>query len=1451
LIVKNGNLVEVFDINISITGSKYSKRIFILWVISFLIFSAFTFLPEDIDLTGSADALQYGSNVNVSAVDASFIGDQKGNNLGYTWSGLKGSGDVNGDGYDDILISAPHSSSNGNLLAGNVYLFFGKAEGWSMDMNLSSADASFHGESKYQAAGGALEIPGDINGDGYDDILIVTRKRVGIYHRPYKTYLIFGKASGWGLNTNLSTADASFFGESAIDSSGASISGAGDVNGDGFDDFIIGADNNNERGDYTGQAYLIFGRSGGWSLDTNLSNANASFVGVNESYAIGYDTAGVGDVNGDGFDDFLIGGNEWISIDRLEPRAHLYYGSATGWTMDMNLTDANVTFYEESWVNWNLLSISGAGDVNGDGLDDMVIGCPGNNHDGKLRPGKTYLIFGKTTGWSSRAGLLASADATYVGEYEIDVAGYSVVGGGDVNGDGFDDVLITALGQYKTENQRENEVYIILGKAAGWPIDASLVTADQSFLGETIYDNMGMAISMVGDVNADGFDDIMIGADYNDEGGNNSGQVYLIFPKLSYGPPVVNSVKAYSNPAYTDEIEFAEIGDTVYIELNCQDANATHIDNAAVNVSSETSPEGFILYLLETGFNTGKYRGSFKIANYTHPHRKLINSALDENITISSVMDPSKSTKFLVSISVQLRPLADKIKATEDEEYSTLYWTYGFSPVTSWTFETNASWLSWDSSSHKLSGTPDNGDVGNYQVRINITDGLGNYDEHDFEIEVMNTQPEITTEDITIAPEDEYYYADYNSSDDGQGIVTWKLHTDAAWLGFDNLTGELLGTPANDDRGTYWVNVTVDDGNGGLDWSNFTLIVSDVNDDPIITVNDEVLVVEDEYYEVDYEAVDIDGETDFQWFLETNASWLTVNRDKGVLSGIPLNEHVGISFVNVTVTDSRGGSDSHNFTLKVINANDPPVWVDVPGNEKINEGEMFRFDVNASDVDRSDTITYSIYSDDNIDITIDSATGVIEWQTFLEDPQGKALFSFDLSVTDGTVTIWKAFSVAIIPNSRPTVELITPHDDSIVSFSGAEFVWEGYDDENEELTFDVYISKDINAVGELLDSARILHNTHNSSYTSRYLEIGSIYYWTVIPHDGLNYGTCLDGITDFSVNSPPVLMPIPDQKINLGLKFSYDVNANDNNNDDLWKLKYSLESAPDGMTIDSDTGMITWKPSSDQIGMHTIKVLVTDGKDTSNLTLEIEVTENAIQPKSSSQILIITTTGFSILILILSLFIAGTEVGKYKFFTMVVPMYNKLNQDKVLYNLVRGQIFGYVKAKPGDNYNNIKKSLELNNGTLAHHAKILEKEGYIKSRRDGLYTRFYPSGAGELKPDSIQHNLIEIITAQPGITQNGIIPLVKSSQQVVSYNLKKLVRENVIRVEKTGRENKYYYNENEQNNLKYQTQAKAGYNTNTIPQPQPTQPGPFPTNTASTQPIPEPDSSDGSDSTEI
>ena len=167
------------------------------------------------------------------------------------------------------------------IMVGLLLAVVGSVYAFDTDTDLSNADASFLGEDAGDWSGRSVAGAGDVNGDGLDDILIGTPNDEDGGNIAGQTYLILGRgAADWGMDYDLSNADASFLGEDADDWSGWSVAGAGDVNGDGLDDILIGAYQDDDGGNGAGQTYLILGRgAANWGMDYDLSNADASFWG--------------------------------------------------------------------------------------------------------------------------------------------------------------------------------------------------------------------------------------------------------------------------------------------------------------------------------------------------------------------------------------------------------------------------------------------------------------------------------------------------------------------------------------------------------------------------------------------------------------------------------------------------------------------------------------------------------------------------------------------------------------------------------------------------------------------------------------------------------------------------------------------------------------------------------------------------------------------------------------------------------------------------------------------------------------------------------------------------------------------------------------------------------------------------------------------------------------------
>jgi hypothetical protein len=404
-------------------------------------------------------------------------------------------GDVNGDGYADIIIGAPHYD-NGQSDEGRAYVYHGSATGPS-----TTADWTAEGNQAIAVFGISVSTAGDVNGDGADDVIIGAHGYDNGEIDEGRAYLYHGSALGISA-----TPDWIAEGDRSIAYFGRSVSTAGDVNGDGYADVVVGAYNYDNDQAREGRAYLYHGSAAG------LSAAPDWTAEGNRDYAFfGHAVSTAGDVNGDGYTDVIVGAYSDSNGEPNEGRADAYFGSAAGlsdtadWTAEGNQVGA---YFGRS--------VSTAGDVNGDGFADIVVGAY-FYENGEPGEGMAFVYHG------SSAGLSTFADWTAEGNQHGAAFGESVSTAGDVNGDGFADVVV---GAYSIDNGETDEgrAYVYHGSAAGLSLAANW-TAESN----QIDSHFGISVSTAGDVNGDGYADVIIGANEYDNGETDEGRAFLYY----------------------------------------------------------------------------------------------------------------------------------------------------------------------------------------------------------------------------------------------------------------------------------------------------------------------------------------------------------------------------------------------------------------------------------------------------------------------------------------------------------------------------------------------------------------------------------------------------------------------------------------------------------------------------------------------------------------------------------------------------------------------------------------------------------------------------------------------------------------------------------------------------------------------------------------------------------
>lgn len=417
------------------------------------------------------------------------------------------------------------------------------------------------GDMAWDWSGRRVSVAGDINGDGLDDLLVAAPD-ADVPVPPYgagdagTVFVVFGKSSQGTIDLSSLWSSAEGFrinGGVYASRVGFDAKGAGDVNGDGLADIVVGVP-------HIGKAVVVFGKSAAGTVslpDIGMIGNTEGFVidGIAGPWGIeGWSgVSGAGDVNGDGLADVIVGGNNLYGVS-LSGASHLVFGKTSTDTVVVSdfgspsSSGEGFTINGARYKETTGFSVSGAGDVNGDGLADVIIGGPSAiNQYPASDPGQAYVVFGRTDDTTielSNFGSLANTEGFRIdGVAAYDKLGFNVSGAGDVNGDGLADVVVGApyadpTGGYSPQM---GAGYVVFGKTDNATVEASLLGLPTNSWGFVVhgykqFDRAGLCVGAAGDVDGDGLGDVLVAAPWADRdvvSHLNTGHTYLVWGRTA------------------------------------------------------------------------------------------------------------------------------------------------------------------------------------------------------------------------------------------------------------------------------------------------------------------------------------------------------------------------------------------------------------------------------------------------------------------------------------------------------------------------------------------------------------------------------------------------------------------------------------------------------------------------------------------------------------------------------------------------------------------------------------------------------------------------------------------------------------------------------------------------------------------------------------------------------
>lgn len=484
-------------------------------------------------------------------------GSGSGAELGHSVASL---GDIDGDGFEDIIAGSPRNYVAGLTQAGSAFVYSGATGNVIFQLNGEYT----HGEFGYSVSGG-----GDIDGDGVPDFMVGARLASPNGMMFAGSAYTFSGATGaliWRLDGE---EEGHYFGHSVAD--------AGDVNGDGFDDILVGAPSADSGSSMLiGKAYVFSGATGALLFDFN-----GHYIGSNFGNAVD----GLGDVNADGYGDFIVGSEYQFVSQGSEGAAYVYSGR-----------DGSMLWQQygpEAWATFGS-SVSGVGDIDGDGRNDFIVGALGTHHGWAYSSSGSAFVFSGASG-----NLLFRFDAFGDGH----LFGASVSGGADVNGDCVVDLVVGAPGSFVGPDYAPSYVSIFSSETG------QLI---ERFWGSADNDRFGFSVSSAGDLDGNGLSDVIAGAPWESNGPSSlDGGVYSF------------ALDPFLNLSAT-ELSISS-GATVALELDFppSENNAAYIVLASLSKTPTTTLAGleipltddWLFYQIASGNAPAPLQGAYGVLN--------------------------------------------------------------------------------------------------------------------------------------------------------------------------------------------------------------------------------------------------------------------------------------------------------------------------------------------------------------------------------------------------------------------------------------------------------------------------------------------------------------------------------------------------------------------------------------------------------------------------------------------------------------------------------------------------------------------------------------------------------------------------------------------------------------------------------------------------------------------